>query len=508
MKSAQEYRVSSEPSPEPVDDSPSGASGNGNGVPLRAERSAAARRAVFDALAPCRDRLKARHRYYYRQLSAFLQFVVPAGKRVLEVGCGTGDLLHAIKPSVGVGMDFSLAMLRIARQKYPHLHFVQSDAHCPALAGRFDYIILSDLVGDLDDVQAVFTCLRSLAGPETRLIVTYYNYLWEPVLKGAERLGLKSSQNTQNWLPVEDIEGFLALAGFTTIRKGYRLLFPLYIPVLSWLCNSVLAYLPGLRRLCLTQYVIARADREQVDRREYSCSVIVPCRNEAGNIADIVKRMPTLGTGTELIFVDGNSSDGTVERVQEEIARYQGSHTIRLIHQSEGRGKGDAVRKGFEAAGGEMLMILDADITVDPEALPKFYDAIADGHGEFVNGSRMVYPMERQAMRVLNLIGNKVFSMIFTWLLEQRLRDTLCGTKVLLKRDYEKIKAGRSYFGEFDPFGDFDLLFGAAKQNLKIVEVPIRYRDRTYGETKIKRFQHGLLLLRMCGVAYKRFRMY
>jgi glycosyltransferase involved in cell wall biosynthesis len=236
--------------------------------------------------------------------------------------------------------------------------------------------------------------------------------------------------------------------------------------------------------------------------------VIVPCRNEAGNIADIVKRTPTLGTGTELIFVDGNSNDGTVERIQEEIARYRGPHTIRLIHQGEGRGKGDAVRKGFEAATGEALMILDADITVDPEALPKFYDAIAGGHGEFINGSRMVYPMERQAMRILNLIGNKVFGMIFTWLLEQRLRDTLCGTKVLWKRDYEKIKAGRSYFGEFDPFGDFDLLFGAAKLNLKIVEVPVRYRDRTYGETKIKRFRHGLLLLRMCGVAYKRFRMY
>jgi len=206
--------------------------------------------------------------------------------------------------------------------------------------------------------------------------------------------------------------------------------------------------------------------------------------------------------------VGGNSTDGTVDRIQETIARYQGPNTIRLIHQGEGVGKGDAVRKGFEAATGELLIILDADVSVDPEALPKFYHAIVEGHGEFANGSRMVYPMASQAMRLLNLIGNKVFSMIFTWLLEQRLRDTLCGTKALLQRDYEKIKAGRSYFGDFDPFGDFDLLFGAAKQNLKIMEVPVRYRDRTYGETKIKRFRHGLLLLRMCIIAYQRFRMY
>jgi len=399
-------------------------------------------------------------------------------------------------------------MLSIARSKYPRLHFVQSDAHDPALGGRFDYIILSDLVGDLDDVQQAFARVQQLAAPQTRLIITYYNYLWEPALKLAERLGLKSPQNVQNWLPVDDIEGFLALSGFATIRKGYRLLLPIYIPGVSWFCNTILAHLPGIRRLCLTQYLIARAVPDPADRREFRCSVIVPCRNEAGNIPDIVRRTPAMGAGTELVFVDGNSTDGTVDRIQEVIVRYQGPHTIRLIHQGEGIGKGDAVRKGFEAATGEVLTILDADVTVDPEVLPKFYHAIADGHGEFINGSRMVYPMERQAMRFLNLIGNKVFSQIFTWLLEQRLRDTLCGTKALLKRDYEKIKAGRHYFGDFDPFGDFDLLFGAAKQNLKIVEVPVRYRDRTYGETKIKRFQHGLLLLRMCGIAYKRFRMH
>lgn len=481
---------------------------NGTGTVPPAGEYMRARRAVFDALAADPGRVKRQDRYYYRHLRAFMRFAVPPGQRVLEVGCGTGDLLNAVEPSFGVGLDLSGAMLRIARGRYPHLRFVQSDAHCPALSGQFEYIILSDLVGDLEDVQAVFSRLRRLAGPETRLIVTYYNYLWEPVLKLAERLGLKSPQNVQNWLPVDDMEGFLSLAGFATIRKGYRLLLPLSVPGLSWVCNKVLANLPGLRHLCLTQYLVARAGRERTARRDYRCSVIVPCRNEAGNIESIIERTPALGAGTELVFVDGHSTDGTVEKIQGVMARYAGPHTLRLIHQEQATGKGDAVRKGFEAATGELFMILDADVTVDPESLPKFYEAIVDGHGEFVNGSRLVYPMERQAMRLLNLIGNKFFSLVFTWLLEQRLRDTLCGTKALLKRDYLKIKAGRHYFGDFDPFGDFDLLFGAAKQNLKIVEVPIRYRDRTYGETKIRRFRHGLLLLRMCAVAYRRFRMY
>ncbi len=482
--------------------------GESNGTPPMHAVQATAKRALFDALATRRDHDKARHWYYYGHLRAFVRFLVPPGKRVLEIGCGTGDLLHSVEPSFGVGVDLSGVMVGFARRKYPQLRFVQGDAHRPPLSDTFDYIILSDLVGDLEDVQEVFSRLRVLARPETRLIITYYNYLWEPVLKFAEWLGLKSSQNIQNWLPVEDLEGFLSLAGFATIRKGYRLLLPFYLPGVSWLFNKVFAHLPGLRRFCLTQYVIARPGREGHPRKNYRCSIVVPCRNEEGNIRNIVYRTPKLGAGVELIFVDGNSSDGTVRKIQEIMADYRGPHTIRLIHQGQGKGKGDAVRKGFNAATGEVLMILDADVTVDPETFPKFYHALVEGHGEFINGSRLVYPMEKQAMRWLNLLGNKFFSMVFTWLLEQRLRDTLCGTKVLFKRDYEKIQAGRAYFGEFDPFGDFDLLFGAAKQNLKIVEIPVRYRDRTYGQTKIQRFRHGLLLLQMCWVAYRKFRMY
>jgi hypothetical protein len=138
--------------------------------------------------------------------------------------------------------------------------------------------------------------------------------------------------------------------------------------------------------------------------------------------------------------------------------------------------------------------------------LPKFHLTLAEGRGEFINGSRLVYPMEDQAMRLLNLVANKIFGTLFSWLLEQRIRDTLCGTKALLRRDYQRIAANRDVIGVSDPFGDFDLLFGAATLSLKIVEMPVRYHERTYGQTKIRRFYHGWLLLKMFLVALRRLR--
>ena len=231
--------------------------------------------------------------------------------------------------------------------------------------------------------------------------------------------------------------------------------------------------------------------------------MIIAARNESGHIDELLERIPDMGSHTEIIFVEGNSTDDTYEAIARAIAN--SPRDCKLLKQP-GKGKGDAVRAGFNIAKCDILMILDADITVPPEDLQRFYDVLALGIGEFANGVRLVYPMENDAMRFLNLLGNKFFSWAFSWLLGQPIRDTLCGTKVLWASDYQKIASGRSYFGDFDPFGDFDLLFGAARQNLKLVEVPIRYRARRYGETNIQRWQHGWLLLRMVAFAARRIK--
>ncbi len=465
------------------------------------------RMAHWDRVARMLHRWSGLGGFYHRQLAHLYRLLVPPGLRVLEVGCGQGDLLAALQPSVGVGVDFSIEMLRRASVRYPRLHFLQADAHQLPLGGDFDVIILSDLVNDLWDVQAVFEQLATLCHPRTRLMLNTYSRLWEIPLALAQRLGLSKPNLEQNWFTVEDISNLLRLTGLEVVKHTQEILLPLYLPLFSMLANRALVRFWPFCHGALTNFVIARP-ASVGERRAFSqepvVSVIVPVRNEAGNVEGILTRVPEMGAGTELVFVEGHSQDDSYAALERAMANHT-SRRCQLFRQA-GRGKGDAVRMGFSHASGEILMILDADLTVPPEDLPRCYDALVSARAEFVNGVRLVYPMQHRAMRFLNLVGNKAFSVIFSWLLGQPIKDTLCGTKALWKRDYDLIADNRAYFGDFDPFGDFDLLFGAAKLNLKIVDLPIRYRERTYGATNIQRWQHGWLLVRMVVFAARRIK--
>lgn len=443
---------------------------------------------------------------YHRRLAQVYAFVVAPGQRVLEIGCGLGDLLAQLRPSFGVGIDFSSEMIRRAARRHPGLHFLRADAHDLPCEGPFDAIILSDLVNDLWDVQTAFEQVARLASPRTRIIVNVYSRLWEFPLGVSLRLGLSKPNLYQNWLTVDDLDSLLSLAGLERIRAWPEVLLPLRLPLLSAFCNRFLIRWWPFCELGLTNFVVARRSPSPLPPDDPPrVSVIVPARNEAGNIPEVFARTPQMGRGTELIFVEGHSKDGTPEAIEAGIAAHP-ERPARLLRQA-GSGKGDAVRLGFAHARGEVLMILDADLTVPPESLTRFYRALVQGSGELINGVRLVYPMEKQAMRFLNMLGNKAFSLAFTWLLGQPVKDTLCGTKALWKADYDRIAADRGYFGDFDPFGDFDLLFGAAKQNLKIVDLAIRYHERTYGSTNIQRWRHGWLLAKMTLFAFRRLKM-
>jgi SAM-dependent methyltransferase len=472
----------------------------------RAEREYRRRRvAHWNALARRADAGRGWGAYYHARLARLYRMQISPGMRILEIGCARGDLLAALEPGEGVGIDFSSGMIARARRAHPRLAFVEADAHAIPLAGPFDVIVLSDLVNDAWDVQQIFSEVRRLSGPATRVLLNAYSRVWELPLAIAAFLGLARPNLPQNWLTVEDLTHLCELTGLEVVRRREEFLLPLPVPLLAPFANRVLARLWFFRMFALTNLLVIRPAPSPRNDGPPRVSVVVPARNEAENVAEIFDRVPPMGAGTELVFVEGHSSDATYDRIAEEIARRP--DLACQLHRQTGVGKGDAVRLGFARATGDVFMILDADLTVPPEDLPRFYEALVEGKGDFVNGVRLVYPMEERAMRFLNLVGNKLFSLAFSRVLGQPVKDTLCGTKVLRRADYERIAANRAAFGDFDPFGDFDLLFGAARLNLKIVDLPIRYRERRYGTTNIDRWRHGALLFRMLGFAATRLWM-
>jgi SAM-dependent methyltransferase len=449
---------------------------------------------------------KARHarRYFYAYLTRVLQSRIPPGQRVLDIGCGSGHLLAALKPSFGVGIDAAPSAVAEARRAYPgqHLHFFEGDGADPRVlaqaGGSFDAVVMVNVVTHLTDVQRTLEALRAVCHPRTRVFIYSYSRLWQPVLRLAEILRLKHRPPPDAWLPPEEVRAMLHLADYEVVRHDYQIVLPGYVPLVSDLLNRYVGRLPGIEWLSLMYGIVARPSPNRFPggrASRPSTSVIIPCRNEAGHIRPLVSRLPDLGPNAEFLFVEGNSTDDTLAVLRQVLAENP-TRPFRLLKQ-EGRGKGDAVRLGFTRARGEVVLILDSDMGVAPEDIPKFVDALVRGKAEMVNGSRMVYPMEGEAMRFLNMLANKAFASLFSWVLGQQVRDTLCGTKALYREDYERIAANRAFFGDFDPFGDFDLLFGAARLNLEIVDVAVRYHERRYGQTNISRFRHGWLLLRM-----------
>ena len=454
-----------------------------------------------------RDKWRKRNAYFYEEDDRYLRFLIPAGRRVLELGCGTGATLAALQPSYGVGVDLSPRLVAQASSTYPTLDFrvgdVEDQACIASIDGPFDFILLVDTCGDLRDVDAAFARLHALCDAGTRIVVVYHSPLWAPLLKFGEKVGLRMPQGPKNWLWLEDISALMDLADFEVVRTEWRMLLPRKALGLGPLINRYIATLPGVRRLSLRNFVVARSLPHAVVGHQ-SVSILLPARNEPANIEPAIQRLSRFAPDMEVIFVEGHSSDetlGEMERVRNAYPDWD----IKVMVQ-DGKGKADAVWKGFDVARGDVLMILDADLTMPPEQLPKFWNAIASGKGEYINGSRLVYPMEDGAMQFLNRIANHTFSVLFTWLLNQRFTDTLCGTKVLSRKHYQVLKANRAYFGDFDPFGDFDLIFGSVKQNLKVVEIPIRYAARSYGTTQISRFRHGVLLLKMVLFAYRKLK--
>jgi SAM-dependent methyltransferase len=441
--------------------------------------------------------------FLHRDITEAVSQSIHRDATVLEAGVGSGKLLASLPNAVRWGIDILPEAVEQAAGLDPSMHLATADASSCRLGRQFDAIICDRLCHSVSDVQRLLQNLAAHLTPNGRLFLTAFNFLWSLPIRAGEMLGFKEPTPPQNWLSASDLENLFALTGLEAIHFDDRLLLPARVPLASRLLNRYAARLPPTRYFSLYRLYTLR--RREAQRPASKVSVVVPARNEAGNIQAAIQRTPVMGKGTELIFVEGGSSDGTRERILDLLSSYDGPLELKFFPQT-GKGKGDAVRTGFAHATGELLMILDADLTVVPEDLPKFYEAMVSGLTDYVHGTRLVYPMEDDAMRFLNKLGNTFFARAFTFLLDQPIRDTLCGTKVLWAKDYLRIVKNRAYFGDFDPFGDFDLIFGARKLSLKIMEIPVRYRSRAYGETNISRFRHGILLFQMCAFASRKIK--
>ena len=431
----------------------------------------------FERIANQWDYWHDRNRFYHDTMRALVGGMVPPGAAVLELGAGTGDSLDALRPARGVGLNVSEGLTTLARQKYPGLEFhtVDVDAvHTPP-GLKPDYVIMTNLLDYVYDVWDLLEDLRPLICDHTLLVITTNNPLWAPILRQASRLRLRIPDSPRNYITNRDIRSVLELQGYAVVEEGMALPVPKRVPLIGTLLNVIIPELPVARYASSIQYLAARL---AMPRKPLSCSVIIPCHNEEGNVEECVRRVPNMGTSTEIIIVDDGSTDGTRSRV---LGIMDNDPRVRLVAFDQNRGKADAVRAGFEAARGDALMILDADMAVMPEELPKFLKPLQTGRADFVNGTRLVYPMEGRAMKAGNFLGNKAFCYLASWVLRQRVSDTLCGTKVLFKRDFMRMPIGGK-----ERWGDFDLLFGAARMKLRILEIPVHYQERRAGKSKMR----------------------
>lgn len=450
-----------------------------------------------------------RNRYYYEDMDCFFRFSILPNASVLEVGSGLGYSLDTVNPSYGLGIDANPLVIEESQKRFPELNFLAERIEDFEPTAEFDYVLMANTVSYLDDIQKSLNSIKKACRDSSRLVMTFHNPAWEPVLKFATLIGQRMPVSDLNWLSFQDIQNLLQLTGFEVIYKGKRLLLPKQVPLISSLINRFLAPLPFLNQLCLCEHITARPRPQEADIQtkieQTTCSVIIPARNEAGNIEACITRMPKLGGHTEIIFIEGHSKDDTWSEIQRVQEKYQGQWDIKIAQQS-GKGKGDAVRQGFKMATGDVLIILDSDLTVKPEDLVYFFKAIASGYCEFANGCRLIYPINSVTMPWLNRMANGFFAWLLSYLLNTKIKDSLCGTKAISKENYQRLAKNRSYFGDFDPFGDFDLLFGSAKLGLKISDIPVRYIPRTYGTSNIQHFKEGLVLLEMCAYAAKKIK--
>jgi hypothetical protein len=431
--------------------------------------------------------------YYTKSIGKAFKFIINKNSKVLIINSGRSFPVGYVNEESSTIVDYSSILLDNIKSNFKKIKSFCDISENINIDEKFDYIVINDL-NNIIDISKTLINIKISCTNSTRVILTSYNPWWSPILQLASFLKLRPKLINPSWLNESDIKLFLSNAGFENIKTYREILIPIYIPFISYLLNNFICRLPFIRRLCFIKMHVARSLFNGGEARGYSVSIVIPCKNEAENIPYIFSRIPQIGISTEIIFCDDLSTDNTFNVIKNHMAMYP--HINARIIKGPGISKAENVWTGFNESTGDILFILDADLTVMPEELFYFYNAISSGKAEFINGTRLIYPMQSNSMRSINMIGNIIFGFIFTFIIGQRITDTLCGTKVFFRSDWEKISKFVGSWGIKDRWGDFDLLFGASKCSLKIIEIPVHYQERKYGKTKmISVFKNGFRML-------------
>lgn len=438
----------------------------------------------FEAIAVEYDYWKKRNNYYYSLLKGFFKKHIPAGSSVVEFGCATGDILASCQPKRGLGIDLSEAFVELARKKHPQYQFIAADAEKFSGEEKFDFCIMSDLLDHVSDIPAVIERAHEILKPGGKLIISTINPLWNPVFGVLERLHMKMPEGPHCFIPNRFIEFFCQMNGFKT-TKGALIFIPVRIPLISPLLNKIMPRVPVILETCWVQTLVAQ--KLQGPQKKTSCTILITVYNEEKNIEACIRRIPALNREYEILVVNDGSTDATasiVDKLQREFK------DLRMISFEQNKGKAIAVEKGIEEARKDAVVILDADMAVAPEEIPLFLEPLDTNVADFVNGTRLVYDMEKKAMAQIRRIANYTLALMFSAVIKCRITDTLCGTKAFLKKNFMGIKISE------ERWGDLVLLCAASSKGLRIAEIPISYHTRIAGESKMRFFSDGALFMR------------
>lgn len=443
------------------------------------------------------------HSYYYNLIKGLLKFLIPDNKRILYYGCYNDEVVYSLKPSAAVVVNEEVKERTSTKAA---IEFVQSKYHLYKPVEKFDFVILDIAIGNTENINLLLVNIAKACTKHTRIIIHQENYLWRPALNLAAFFGLKKHEKTQNWLSVKDVETYLKAAGFEATRTYRKNIFPLKLGFIGPLINYFFSIIPVFDFLKLDQFIIARGTAS-FDRENFYPSSLTICltvKDEEFNIEPIVSSLPVLCENQEILFVEGHSTDNTAKEIERMKTLFPRKN-IHLIKQP-GKGQGDAIRKGFKEAKGDIIILYEGDGTSEPHDIQYFYEAMKNGQFEFIEGSRLVYPLSHKSMPFVNKAGNVFFAKWFSFFLNQRTTDVLSGIKAILKKDFDNVYDTWGFIGIPDPFGDFELLYGAARYGLKIGEIPIHYKPRTHGNSKTRAFMHGSYLFKMAVKGYWVFR--